>query len=297
MSKMSLIDKLNIFLEVSKTSKLFIVVLIALVILAFIFFRTNKKNAKTSKKIYLIVYIFVLLFVIISFNKSLASIFDYMMNNLFIAIYFPNLAIYFAAIIATNIILWISIFNFKTDKLIKNINIIVYCLMNYLLVLILSIINTEKLDVFTQTSVYGNKQAQALIELSSGLFIIWIIFLIIYKIIRIYQNRNKTSLEKAIIEEKRSRVLPNNITEIKAPRYAQALPKKPTIKPQPQPTKVQQQAVSEIDKLLTLDDYKLLLTILKEKKEKDRSEKEAKEKIEQEQSKFMELQELYRSVR
>ena len=88
-------------------------------------------------------------------------------------------------LIITNIIVWISIFSFKSSKLIKRLNIAIYVIMNYLLALILSVINTNKLDIFTQESIYGNKKVTALIELSSGVFLIWIIFLILYKLILI----------------------------------------------------------------------------------------------------------------
>ena len=50
------------------------------------------------------------------------------------------------------------------------------------------------------------------------------------------------------------------------------------------------------DDLLTLDDYKLLLSILKEQKEKEQQEKDRKARIDKEQAKFRELQELYRGV-
>lgn len=291
MTKMSILDKINVMIEVSKTSKLFIVVLIFLVFLAYTFSTTNKKNAKTGKKIYLIVYAFILLFMIIAYNSSLAKMFDYMMNNLFIVVFFPNLAIYLAAIITTNIILWISVFRFKTASIIKNINITVYCIMNYLLALILSIISSEKLDVFSQKSIYSNKNIQALIELSSTLFIVWVIFLIIYKIIMNYQHKDEELLTDPVIIEKKCRILPKNISEVKIPRYAKAVPKVQVIPKEP----LKQN--HGLDDLLTLEDYKLLLTILKEQKEKERLERERQSRIEAEQTKFRELQELYRNIK
>ena len=182
MTKMSFIDKLGVLVEVSKSSNLFILAIFLLGIVGYLFYSTNKKNIKTAKKIYLAAALVILVITLAIYHDSLIDMFDYMMNNFFIAIYFPNVAIYLAALIITNIILYISIFNYKVSKLIKNINITVYCVLNYLLILVLNVIVTKRLDVFTQASIYQNKQAQALIELSSIIFIIWILFLIIYSL-------------------------------------------------------------------------------------------------------------------
>ncbi|MBQ6324403.1 MAG: hypothetical protein IJI22_06215, partial [Bacilli bacterium] len=183
MTKMSFLDKLGVLLEVSKSSKLYILLILALLGLGIFLFKTNKRNVKMRKKIFLVFLISIAILLILVYHVSLAKMFDYMMNNLFVAIYFPNLAIYFAAIIVTNIILWTSVFNFRTSKIIKRVNIVVYVIMNYLLALILSVINTEKLDIFSQKSIYNNDKVTALISLSSIVFVAWIIYLIIYKII------------------------------------------------------------------------------------------------------------------
>ena len=51
------------------------------------------------------------------------------------------------------------------------------------------------------------------------------------------------------------------------------------------------------DKILTVDDYKLLLNILKDHKEKEKQEEQRKQKVAAEQTKYQELQDLYKSVR
>ena len=189
MTKMSFIDKLGVLVEVSKNSNLFIVAVFMLGIIGYLLYNINKKNMKNAKRIYLGAALVILVITLVVYHDSIAKMFDYMMNNFFIAVYFPNVAIYLAALIITNIILYISIFNYKVSNLIKNINIIVYCILNYILILILNVVVSKKLDVFTQASIYQNKQAQALIELSSVIFIVWILFLIVYRIIMIYLKK------------------------------------------------------------------------------------------------------------
>lgn len=378
MSKLTLWKKLSIFWQVSKSSYLFLIVLAVLLVLGFIFLTTNKRNIKRRKLIYIICSAVILVLMVVFYHGSLASIFDYMMNNLFIAIYFPNLAIYFAAIIIMNIILWVSLFNFKTTNLIKRVNIVIYVIMNYLLALLLSVINTNKLDIFNQASIYGNNNARAIIELSSFVFVIWIIFLVIYKLILIYLRKDYKPKVKKVIVKKTVKKLPDNFIPTTTPDYilgnkknketiiftepiksriiepvedkivienkdvviekpAQqtviVTPKEETIviktDEEPsiveqiveEPKKVAEKVVEEtkqvvqtvveepkiiatteelstnFEQMLTVEDYKLLLKMLQEQKEKERLEKIRKEQLAKEENKFVELQALYRSAR
>ncbi len=320
MSKMTLLDKWKIFFDVSKSSIWFIIAILLLIVIGVIFATTNKRNAKKNKQIYIIFSLFTFFLLIVIYHGSLANIFDYMMDNFFIAIYFPNLAIYLVAIIIMNIILWISLFHFKTAEIIKRINIIVYVLMNYLLALILGVVNNDRLDVFSQSSIYNNKKATALIELSSLLFMIWIIFLILYKIILVYIRKDYKPKVKKVIVRKPVKILPENFEPVEIPKYIygsihnKESNKKLEVKnwqmssPSKATVKTGKPATADFEKLLTRDDYKLLLRMLKEQKEKDKiakQQQEMQEKLlrerirqeEKEQEKFTELEMLYRSIR
>ena len=212
MSKLSLLDKLKVLSDVTSSSGLFIVAIVILIALAALLITTNTKTKKISRFVCIAIYGAIIIVSILFYREELFELFDYMMNNFFIAIYFPNLAIYFAAIVTTNIILWISIFNRKITKWIRTINTIIFCFIHYLLVLIINIITTNKLDAFDQTSIYENQEALALIELSSTIFVVWILFLIIYKIIRIYQDNQeinpKEELENSLLEKEIRKELP-----------------------------------------------------------------------------------------
>lgn len=300
MATLSFLEKLNILIEVCKSSSVFIIALVIALVFGLILITTNRTNIKSSRKLFIAFYLFILVATFVLYKDSLSNMIQYLMNNLFVIIYFPNLAVYFAAIIITNIILWLSVFNFKTKKIIKNINIIVYLAISYLLLVLLTIVNTNKLDVFDQTSVYSNQAARAIIELSSTLFITWIIFLVLYKAIIVYLTKDrvittrerikstKTNQKKKItkiIVKNAGRKLPKAIREVDAPMIIKSTPvEEPVI------TK-NLTTVADFDSLLTIDDYKLLLNMLKEKKEKDRLERLNSQK--QETEKLQELKSLY----
>ena len=224
MTQTTILEKFKIVFEISKSSNLFIAVIAFIILIAIVALTTNKQNAKRGKKIYGLVYATILMAILIFYYDSLGQMFDYMRNNFFIVLYFPNIAVYLAAIVITNIILLISVFNFKTSKLIKNINIIIYAIIHYLLAIVLNIITKNNLDIFSQISIYSNKEAQAMIELSGGIFILWIIFLILYKIIINYQQKDVAPVVQRKVVVKKVRILPENILEVKSPDFVKSLP-------------------------------------------------------------------------
>lgn len=287
MARLSFVEKLSVLFNLTKSSKLYLVILLAVIALGLILLTSNRKSAKPIKFFYVLIYMIMIGIVLYVYKDNLSNMMDYMMNNLFIIIYFPNLAIYLAAILISNVICLVTVFSKKMPKIIKKINILMYCIISYILILILNIINENNLDVFNQSSVYGNTTAQALIELTSTIFIAWICFLIIYKIIKPYFFKEKVPT-KVIVKKVVKK--PANYKPIEAPYQVKAVNN--TIKVE----KEAKENTAKYDDLLTIDDYKLLLNILKEQKEKERQEKERQERIDKEQAKYRELQELYRSV-
>ena len=289
MEKLSFFDKLKVLLDVSLSSKLFLLVIAFIIVIGVVFYTTNKKNYKTTRTIYLVCMLFIVVFLIMSYYSSIGNLIDNLMNNIFILIYFPNLAVYVAALIISNVILLVSIFNYKVSKLIKNINITVYCILSYILALILSLISKYNLDVFSNESVYQNKSAQALIELSSVIFIVWILFLIVYKLIMIYLKKDfKTPVEKVVVK-KRVKVLPDYINEVTIPNIVRDRTKKEE-KPVIVPLTKEEKILKQLDNSLTIEDYKILLKVLKEKQKKE-------ERKYTQDNKVQELMDLYKSVR
>ena len=286
MATLSLFDKISVLLEVSKSSKLFIFGILIIIFLGAVLVTTNKKNVKTSRKLFVVLYLFIVVAIFVLYKENILDMIEYLMNNLFSIIYFPNLAIYFAAIIISSIILWVSVFNFRTTKIIKNINIVFYSIINYLLVVLLTIINEQKLDVFDTTSIYTNRSAQAIIELSSTIFILWMIFLTLYKAIRIYQTKDYKVVKRKVVSKKTKRTLPKYVREIPGPKFVKAAPT--LVNKIDTSTELKQ-----FENLFTLEDYKLLLSILTERREKEKKDQLRKEREEKEYAKFRELKDLY----
>ena len=291
MEKLTFGKEINLFFKIISENKFSIVILLFLLFLAFIFITTNKKNVKTTKKIYIGIYSFITIFLLVFNFKYLGKFFDYMMNNFFIAIYFPNFAIYFAAIIISNIIVLISIFDQKITKLIKNINIIVYTFITYLLILLIGVISKSDLDVYSQASIYKNTSAHALISLTSTIFMLWIIFLVLYTIIKKFITKDKVKEElpsqEVIVKEKivKERILPDNIKEVPIPAFAtvvtpiteEEINKKAEIEIQKR-VNTRLRETHQLDNMLSKKDYMIILKMLKDKDKYN----EASKKVDQE---------------
>ena len=305
MSKMSFMDKLSVLLNVSLSSKLFIALFILLIVIGIVLIKNNNNDVQKNKKIYLVITIFISALVIFTFNTSLAKMFDYMMNIFFIIVYFPNIAIYLAAIIATNIILFVSIFSNKTSKVIKNINIIVYTLINYFLVLLLFTVNKSGLDLFSQSSIYQNESATALIELTSIVFIVWVIFLVLYKLILSYLRKgeeiseDKARIRKKILMEEQQKIFQEKAELERAKEEFEKSKEEMTTpvvvrEEAPKQMSREEYMMKQFDQMLTLNDYKVLLNVLKEHKAKEKAEQERQQMIKNENYKYEELLSLYR---
>lgn len=278
MTKISLFDKIQVLFNITKSNIFYPIIIIALILISFLFITTNKNNTKESKKTYGTIYAIIIIISLIKYGNSLATMFDYMVNNLFIVFYFPNIAVYLVAIIATNIIMWISMFSTKTKQLIKIINSTIFSLIHYIFILILNLINTKNINVFNQKELYENIKIHSLIELSSNIFIIWILFLVIYRIIITYLESkkvekvyNNSTLTVEHINPTSENIpfsikLPDNVIQINHPYILKREVSKPQIVynfPK------QQENTAIYEQMLTLEDYKLLVSMLNEQRQKE----------------------------
>lgn len=228
MKQLSILDKLKVIFNLTINNKIFILILLLLIGLSIMFITTNKKNIKRNRKIFIGLYIFVVALIIIVFNSSIINMYESMMNNLFIVFYFPNVSIYVGAIIATNIIMLVSLFSKKTSKINKVVNSIVFFLLHYILVLILNVVSTNHLNVFNSKTLYKNTDIHSLIELSGNIFIVWIIYLILYKIINNYLMKKKGTI--VVKEEVTVQEIVTKEDKVKTPKGIKVLDSPVTIK-------------------------------------------------------------------
>ena len=284
MAKLSFMDKINILINTTKDSKYILLALLTILLITFIVIRKRRKPFM-AKKTFIFIYIFICASLLVIYHSSLYKMFDYLMNNIFIAFYFPNLAIYALALIVTNIILWVSIFSTKIHKFIKTLNYFIFCIIHYILFLLLNIINLEQLDIYTKESIYTNTNALGLIELSSLIFL----FLIIYKLFLTYIKKSSKKKRYVLKQPKK---LPKNIIETNVPKVVKEVKKEYNLAPSnlkvEQPKTITEanknnlNDTKEFEKLLTVDDYKYLLKLLISQKAKEETESKEETEVKEE---------------
>lgn len=111
--------------------------------------------------------------------KELAEVFDNFMTIFFSNIYFPSVYVYVGTLLIVTIAFITSMFNKMLNKIYKIINGITFVMNNILLTIILNIIAKNKIDVFTPNELYTNINLVAVLEISIGLFGLWVLSLIV----------------------------------------------------------------------------------------------------------------------
>ena len=286
MSPLSLITKLQTVFDLITSRNLYLMILVIIVFLTIIFITTNGSNRKQSKRTYIILYLAGFIFIAFQYGSSFMTLVDYAINEVFITYYFPNIVIYLIMLIITNIILFKTIFNDKADFKLKLINGIAFAVIMYLFILAIAQINNLELNVFNITELYSSNEVRSLLELSMFIFVFWIVVLIVYHLIRKYQYKHNLIQVETFTNY--------NIIHDFDVKEAYKVPKKTIIMEESKEEKKPEPTMNLLGQDFTLDEYKVMLKILKEEKEKEQIKQESKPV---EDNPLTELNKLYQSIR
>lgn len=286
MKDLSLITKLQTVFDLITSRNLYLMILVLIVFLTILFITTNGSNRKQSKKAYILLYLAGFIFIAFQYGGSILTLIDYAINEVFITYYFPNIVIYLIMLITTNVILWKTIFNDKVNFKLKVINSTAFAIIMYLFILAVSSINNLNLDVFNITELYSSNQVRSLLELSMFVFVFWVVVLLIYYLIRRYQYKHNLIQVESFTNY--------NIINDFDIKEAYKVPKKTVLVEEPKKEeRVESNSINILGQEFTLDEYKVMLKILKEEKEK----KNKKEQETVEENPLTELNKLYQSIR
>ena len=286
MKDLSLITKLQTVFDLITSRNLYLMILVLLVFLTIIFITTNGSNRKQSKKAYILLYLAGFIFIAFQYSGSILTLIDYAINEVFITYYFPNIVIYLIMLIITNVILWKTIFNDKVNFKLKVINSIAFAIIMYLFILAVSSINNLNLNVFNITELYSSNQVRSLLELSMFIFVFWVVVLLIYYLIRKYQYKHNLIQVESFTNY--------NIINDFDIKEAYKIPKITLLFKEPKKEeKIEPNSINILGQEFTIDEYKVMLKILKEEKEK-KNKKEQETALE---NPLTELNKLYQSIR
>lgn len=188
MTYLSFIEKFKILFELIFDFKFILVFMIVLILLTLLF-GIRKLSAK--KYILFMIMSFIIVFIISIINnyKVLSDTFDNFTTIFFGNIYFPSIYVYIGVLVISFISLLNSLLNKMMYKVYKVINTIMFVINNFLFVIVLNIIAKNKIDVFSINSLYTNTSLVAILELSMGLCILWILSLIVTYITNVISEK------------------------------------------------------------------------------------------------------------
>lgn len=130
---------------------------------------------------------------LITYFEEFLKFIDVLNKNIVMLINFPSLLQYTVIIFITLIIMIISIFNKKMNRILSRINIGVFIADLFIFFLILDQINKTNIDLSNKINIYSNKNLMVLFEISMIIFVIWLFGLLTYKICSVLITKNKSS--------------------------------------------------------------------------------------------------------
>ena len=188
MQRLTLIEVLKNVFGTLVNSEVFSLLLfeaaILLVALVFSKLMDKKKVIKTSIFASLIVAVFYLS----NYFSTVVTFVNNVSTRLVEMIYFPTTLEFVVVMIISFIIMITTLLSKKTSKVLKVINSILPISISFILFTIIEVINTNNI-AFDEFSVFTDPVLTSLYQMGMGLFITWLLGLIIYKIDMFIINR------------------------------------------------------------------------------------------------------------
>lgn len=178
----TILNKINlIYSFIKDNSFIFMILLLVLIILIDLIYGNNSKS---TKKLYVITIILILLYGTFEYYKPLLNLVDTYITNLVKLAYFPSLIEYFTMILIT---IFFQIYSIKKyEGVQKNINIWVAIFIEFLFITNVIAMKDITVDLSTITKIYEQDLLLSIFELSSMVFIVWIATNLIINIIKLF---------------------------------------------------------------------------------------------------------------
>lgn len=209
MQELSLLEVISNALTTLMSSQVFGLLIFEIIILivALIFSKLiDKKMVRTTC---IFTSLIVLVFYISNYVSTVVTFINNVSTRLMELIYFPTTLEFIGMLVVSFAIMIITLLNKKSTKLIKTINTVVPITISFILLGIIEYINTYNIE-FDEFSVFSNEILSSLYQLGMGLFIAWLIGLVVYKV-------DKYVIHKAALVNEVDNT--NDLTTVKVPDF------------------------------------------------------------------------------
>lgn len=172
MESLSFAQKLGILFKNLFNHPLFFCILVLPIVYIFL-------NKKITKKIIVLVYIIILAFILFIGNTTIFSLFDNLVDGIFMALYFPNFITLFIVEVTSALITLVTFLKKDMTKSKKIINLISFIVIQALFGLIITNVQVNDINIYEENALYGNDDVLTLMQLLMGTFGLQIIILLV----------------------------------------------------------------------------------------------------------------------
>lgn len=192
-------EKLIILFETILEYKILVFLVAFLIVFTFLLL---KKAISRKTYILLITITFLIgLGVTVITTSDITISFNDVINNIFMGIYFPSVEIYISILIIMLIAVVNAFVNKKMGNGYKINNIVMFFTLVFLFISFLLTISDNRIDVFNKESIYTNVNCLVLLQLSTMVFIFWLIISLIIYLVNFISNKINPD-SKVVVEEK-----------------------------------------------------------------------------------------------
>lgn len=209
----SIFEKIQCVGELISGSIIYPIFLVIFALLVVLLFINKIKNRKVI--ILMAISYLTLLIITIGINyKALSNVFDSIATNIFTNIYFPSTHMYLFTLLLVDIVTACSFLNIKCDKAYRISNGICFFAINFIMVLILEVVSKNNIDLFSKESLFSNVDLVMLLELSIGIFIIWLLSLaVIYVTDKVTERLVYNSKSEVEVANNSNTLVVDNVKE------------------------------------------------------------------------------------
>ena len=200
MKYIELPDKMKILLDLILEYKILVVMIILTLLFTFLLVNKTINKRKYIRLLGFLLMLGLIITVIINI-ESLQVTLDSIITNIFTDIYFPSVEVYIFILSVMVIAIVNTFVNKNMLNAYKINNTIMFFTLVFLLISFLLTISNNDIDIFDKTSIYTDVNSLVLLQLSTTVFILWLLISIIIYTINSIIKRVTIKEEKDIKEE------------------------------------------------------------------------------------------------
>ena len=148
MNDFSLVEKIKLLVNIIVSSPLFLFCFMIGIAVLILFIICVKKEKKVNKWIFIAIWTILGIVLVINYNTIVLELIDKLFDALFMALYFPNITVYFIILFISNLFFIYSLIGRRINKKHKIINFINALIINLFLILIIDIVESNSINIY-----------------------------------------------------------------------------------------------------------------------------------------------------